>query len=84
MVGLTLQRQIQTRHFKVIFGMGYVQYQSNDFVLKQQYHDNYDKNYCIVTARCMMFTNGDALRGDVKIPQSRMTKTCWETLETCL
>ena len=24
------------------------------------------------------------LRGDVKIPHSRMTKTCWETLVTCL
>ena len=24
------------------------------------------------------------IRGDVKIPHSRMTKTCWETLVTCL
>ena len=26
----------------------------------------------------------EIFRGDVEIPRSRMTKTCWETLVTCL
>ena len=28
--------------------------------------------------------NASRLRGDIKIGHSRMTKTCWETLVTCL
>ena len=40
------------------------------------------------TVRTYKFWNvsspGVKIRGDVKIPHRRMTKTCWETLVTCL
>ena len=47
-------------------------------------HGNLISSLKTAFSSIMLSNLGRMLRGDIKIPHSRMTKTCWETLVTCL